>query len=288
MKWAQNSNLLQVFFEFLLNFEVFAIFQVSFEFLHFTSRLAYFGVQTSSPAPAEPPKLRLVFRHGKWDSFVSERKRILHLGELLRHQRPLAPSRSHHFGCATGVETWILPGPSHLSLSPPSQGSVMPCATYKLRGWPPRPPPPRPQVACRRMLHHNIQSNRNALTLQFAITNVCSFKKKCICFAYSWTKDYFRENWRKILVSLIWLISFKNYFHGLQFFSDQVALTMPNLYPLKLPTVKRSSTLDSQLTRGNEQDHQLRMRRGPQYPSHMICHHQDVRSKIVTWNNNNN
>ena len=175
-----------------------------------------------------------------------------------------------------------------ISLSPPSQGSVMPRATYKLRGWPPRPPPPRPQVACRRMLHHNIQSNRNALTLQFAITNVCSFKKKCICFAYSWTKDYFRENWRKILVSLIWLISFENYFHGLQFFSDQVALTMPNLFPLKLPTVKRSSTLDSQLTRGNEQDHQLRMRRGPQYPSHMICHHQAVRRKIVTWNNNNN
>ena len=187
-----------------------------------------------------------------------------------------------------------------ISLSPPFQGSVMPCAsrlpsddarraTYKLRGWPPRPPPPRPQVACRRMLHHNIQSNRNALTLQFAITNVCSFKKKCICFAYSWTKDYFRENWRKILVSLIWLISFENYFHGLQFFSDQVALTMPNLFPLKLPTVKRSSTLDSQLTRGNEQDHQLHTRPSTLDSELTRGNEQDHQlRKIVTWNNNNN
>ena len=102
MKWAQNSNLLQVSFEFLLNFEVFAIFQVFFEFLHFTSRLAYFGAQTSSPAPAEPPKPMPVFRHGKWDSFVNERKRIMHLGKLLHHQRSLAPPRSRHFGCANG------------------------------------------------------------------------------------------------------------------------------------------------------------------------------------------
>jgi hypothetical protein len=31
------------------------------------------------------------------------------------------------------------------------------------------------------LLHSNVQSDSNALTLQFAIiTNVCSFKKKCI------------------------------------------------------------------------------------------------------------